>query len=119
MKTAFIKLLRNVRFSSVQINYKKSTRCTKLVQRGGMMNILRNPTTIKSLAKEINKACDEYLSLKLSEDKFKALIWHYGQAHGKKLFNGPELNSTLLNRIGKRRAALIEEMLKGFQIRII
>jgi uncharacterized protein (TIGR04540 family) len=97
-------------------NYTKGTR---LIQESIDMNILRNPTTIKALATEIIKACDSYLALRLSENSLRDLIWHYGQAHGTKIFNGNKLNPTILNRIGKKRAYLVEEMLNGFQFKML
>ena len=83
------------------------------------MEIIKNPTTIKLLSQEIIKACDLYLSLKLSEDKLRALVWYYGNNHGEKLFKVKDLNPTLLNRIGKKRASLIEKMLVGFQTKML
>lgn len=103
----------------VQKQKENNTKSTHLVQESANINILRNPTTVKALATEIIKACDSYLALRLSENSLRSLIWHYGQAHGNKLFNGNKLNPTILNRIGKKRAFLLEEMLKGFQMKIL
>lgn len=83
------------------------------------MELIKNPTTVKLLAQQIIKACDLYLSLKLSEDSLRELIIHYGKYHGDKLFRAHELNPTVLNRIGKRRASLLEKMLQGFQVSIL
>ena len=82
------------------------------------MEILKNPTTIRLLSQQIIIACDEYLSLKLSEQKLRELLLYYASNHGNKLFKGPELNPTVLNRIGKKRAELVERTLSGFQIRL-
>jgi uncharacterized protein (TIGR04540 family) len=86
---------------------------------GGAMEIIKNPTTVKMLSQQLIKACDQYLSLKLSEEKLKELIWYYGKYHGNKLFNDHELNPTVLNRVGKKRASLIRRMLCNFQISIL
>lgn len=83
------------------------------------MELIKNPTTVKLLAQQLIKACDLYLSLKLSEDRFKELIWYYGKYHGDKLFKAQQINPTVLNRIGKRRARLIEYVLCGFQVSIL
>lgn len=80
------------------------------------MEIIKNPTTVKLLSQQLIKACDFYLSQKISEDKLKELIWYYGKNHGDKLFRAKELNPTILNRIGKKRASLITIMLSGFQV---
>lgn len=83
---------------------------------GGYMEIIKNPTTVKLLAQQLIKACDLYLSLKISEESLKELIWYYGKYHGIKLFKAQELNPTVINRIGKRRADLVVRMLFGFQV---
>ncbi len=79
------------------------------------MNILRNPTTVKSLASQIIQACDGYIELKIPEKQFKELITHYASRHGKKLFAQNDLNPTIVNRIGKKRVELVNIMLSGFQ----
>jgi len=33
------------------------------------------------------------------------------------LFNAKELNPTVLNRIGKKRATLVEKLLSGYQLK--
>jgi len=83
------------------------------------MDIIKNPTTIKLLSQQLINACDQYLSLKLSEDKLKELIWYYGKYHGDKLFCVNDLNPTILNRVGKKRASLIRRILCDFQISIL
>jgi uncharacterized protein (TIGR04540 family) len=83
------------------------------------MEILKNPTTVKLLAAQLKRACDEYISLKIDEKKFKDLLIHYASAHGKKLFSINGFNSTIINRIGKKRIELINIMLSGFQMRLL
>jgi uncharacterized protein (TIGR04540 family) len=83
---------------------------------GKNMEFLRNPVTIKQLTVQINRACDCYLSQEYSEKSFKELIVYYAHNHGNKLFKANNFNPTLLNRIGKKRAALLEKTLSGFQI---
>lgn len=83
------------------------------------MEIIKNPTTIKLLSQQLIKACDQYLALGLSEDKLRELIWYYGKYHGNKLFKAQDLNPTILNRIGKKRAALILRILCNFQVSIL
>jgi uncharacterized protein (TIGR04540 family) len=79
------------------------------------MDILKNPTTVKSLADQIITACDGYIELKVPEKQLKELITHYASVHGKKLFSYKGLNPTIENRIGKKRAELVNIMLSGFQ----
>ncbi|MCM8900653.1 TIGR04540 family protein [Caldicoprobacter algeriensis] len=79
--------------------------------------ILRNPTTVKMLALQIKQAADDYIALKISENEFTELILYYARYHGKKMFSrAGDLNPTLLNRIGKKRAELVKIALTGFQM---
>lgn len=80
------------------------------------MEFLRNPTTIKQLSIQLISACDSYLSLQYKESDFNALVKYYASYHGEKLFTANSFNPTILNRIGKKRASLLERMLSGFQI---
>lgn len=82
------------------------------------MNILENPTTVKSLANQIITACDSYVELKIPEKQLRELIMHYASMHGKKLFSYNGLNPTILNRIGKKRTELVDIMLSGYQRRL-
>lgn len=84
------------------------------------MDILRNPTTVKLLARQLIVACDSYLSLSMPEKQLKELLFHFASQHPKKLFtlsgNSPGgLNPTIANRIGKKRCDLIQRLLEGFQ----
>jgi len=79
------------------------------------MEFLMYPTTVKMLAAEVNTACDAYLSRKMGAEDLKKLILHYASNYPEMLFNAQELNTTVLNRIGKKRAKLIEKMLEGYQ----
>lgn len=84
-----------------------------------MLDVLRNPTTIKLLATQINLACDYYISKKISEKQLKELVFHYANKHGKKLFDANGINPTIQNRIGKKRIELLELMLEGLQLTIV
>ncbi|MGF7186263.1 uncharacterized protein (TIGR04540 family) [Desulfitispora alkaliphila] len=80
---------------------------------------LRNPTTVKLLAKELILASDAYIAKQMDEIEYRELIVYYATYHGKKLFapNG-NLNPTVKDRIGRKRCGLVEVILKGFQITI-
>lgn len=80
--------------------------------------ILRNPTSVKMLAGQIITASDDYVARKMDEGQYQSLIIYYAKNHGKKLFSSSMpggLNPTVLNRIGKKRAELVEIMLRGYQ----
>ena len=83
------------------------------------MDILRNPTTVKLLASQIIKACDDYISMKITEKHFKEIIVHYALKHGTKLFCVKGFNPTIVNRIGKKRIELLNIMLENFQQRLL
>lgn len=83
------------------------------------MDILKNPTTVKSLASQIIAACDNYIALKMPEKQFRELITYYASQHGKKLFSKDGLNPTVAIRIGKKRSELVKIMLSGFQTRLV
>ena len=87
------------------------------------MDILRNPTTVKLLARQLIAACDAYLSFSMTEKQLKELLFHYASHHPRKLFtlSGKPpggLNSTIVNRIGKKRCDLIQLLLEGFQMKM-
>lgn len=83
------------------------------------LTILKNPTSIKLLATQINLACDDYISKKISEKQLRELIMYYASNHGKKLFSIEGLNPTIINRIGKKRMELVNIMLEGYQYKLV
>ncbi len=82
------------------------------------MDILRNPTSVKLLAAQIIKICDDYIALKITEKQLREFILHYATYHGKKLFSVNGFNPTVINRIGKKRLELLNIALEGFQQRL-
>jgi uncharacterized protein (TIGR04540 family) len=83
---------------------------------------LRNPTTVKTLAKQIITASDEYIGMRMVEKEYRELIFYFARYHGSKFFSYEtqgKLNPTIANRIGKRRVLLVELMLKGYQTTLI
>jgi len=83
------------------------------------IGILRNPTTVKVLAKEIIVASDSYIAKQMDEKEYRELIVYYATYHGKKLFsNNGSLNPTIKDRIGSKRCYLVKLMLQGLQISI-
>jgi uncharacterized protein (TIGR04540 family) len=80
------------------------------------MEFLMYPTTVKMLATEINAACNAYIARKIGGDELKKLIFHYATNYPEMLFNAQDLNPTVLNRIGKKRAKLLDKVFEGYQI---
>jgi uncharacterized protein (TIGR04540 family) len=83
------------------------------------MEFLLYPTTVKMLAAEIINVCDAYLSRKINHTELKSIILHFANNYPKMLFNAQDLNPTVLNRIGKKRAALVNKMLEGYQCKLL
>ena len=79
------------------------------------MEFVMYPTTVKMLATEIISACDAYVSRKIGAGDFRKVILHYASNYPEMLFNAQDLNPTILNRIGKKRANLVNKMLEGYQ----
>ena len=77
------------------------------------------PTTIKMLASEIISACDAYVSRKITAEHLKKVIWQFAEHSPNMLFSADNLNPTVLNRIGKKRAVLINKLLEGYQQRLL
>lgn len=82
------------------------------------MGYIKNPKSVKALAKELIKICDLYWTGNESEEILKSYI-NYVARHNKLLENnGKELNRTIRTIIGKRRVALISIMLDGYQLQL-
>lgn len=79
------------------------------------MQYIQHPTTVKMLIEEINRACDDYISRKITDAELKSIVITWANTSGDKLFDGPRFNPTVTQRVGKKRLKLIEAMLKGFQ----
>lgn len=80
---------------------------------------IRNPRSLKLLAKEIIRITDDYWTGKIDESILRDYI-HYVASNTKLLANnGTDLNITVKLAIGKKRIALVMKMLEGYQIRII
>lgn len=86
---------------------------------GTIDEIIYNPVTVKHMASQIILAVDGYLSKKIPERALKELILHYASRHGRLLFSRGGLNPTILNRIGKKRAIIVNIALEGFQNTIL
>jgi len=83
------------------------------------IQFIANPLTVKQMAAQLNAACDAYISMKLSEDALRELLYHYANTHGRKLFGiNKDLNPTIAKIIGKKRKELVTIMLSGLQITI-
>lgn len=83
-----------------------------------MLDIIKNPRTVKGLAGEIIRVCDGYWSRSLKEDEAKEYIRYWSQYESIKLFRGGKLNSTITKIVGKRRIELVKRWLQGTQISI-
>jgi len=79
-------------------------------------NYIMHPSSVKGLAAEITKACNDYHARQLSEQELKRVIRHWANSYGAMLFAGPDcFNPTIVKVIGAKRLRLMETMLGGFQ----
>lgn len=83
-----------------------------------MSDILRNPKTVKDLAKEIISVCDGYWSRQIDADEAKEVILYWSKFQAKKLFKGTDFNPTIKKIIGKQRIELLNDFLQGTQIEL-
>lgn len=79
-------------------------------------NYLLYPQSKHELATELIILCDDYHERSLSGQDLQNYILHYATASKKHLFDGPNLNKTILAKISKKRAELILELLCGHQL---
>ncbi len=68
------------------------------------------------LAKEINRAFDDYWNRVLSEIELKELLWKWASTG--KLLKGDSYNKTVEKLCGKERIKIIDKLLEGYQRRI-
>ena len=83
-----------------------------------MTSIIKNPKTVKDLAREIIKVCDGYWGRELSEQAGRDYIIYWSLNEGKKLYKGNEINPTIKLIIGKKRVELLEKWSEGVQIKL-
>lgn len=74
---------------------------------------MQYPGTVKGLAEEIKKACDDYFEKRITNDRIKQIIEWYASSQSDKLFVGDQLNTTITKIIGKRRVRLVNDLLQG------
>jgi len=80
---------------------------------------LAYPTSVKELAYEIKKACNDYKTRRIGNAQLQEIILWYAQNCPDKLFNGDNYNPTLTTIIGKKRIAILNALLDGYQQRIL
>ena len=61
------------------------------------------------------RSCDAYRGRIISSDDLKQIILHYANKYPTKLFNGAELNPTITLMLRKKRVAIVNDMLSGYQ----
>ncbi len=76
---------------------------------------MQYPTTVKALAYEIKKACNDYTARKINNDQIREIIFWYATKVPDKLFSAEKLNPTVIAIIGKKRERLVNDLLDGYQ----
>lgn len=77
---------------------------------------IRFPKTVVDLAKEINMAVDAYWNREITEAELKELIWCW--AGTRMLLKADDYNITAKRLCGKKRMALVDKLLIGYQHKI-
>ena len=78
-------------------------------------NYILYPSTIKALAEEIKRACNDYNARRINNDEIKEVINWYAENQADKLFAAEEINPTISKIIGKKRVNLINILLESPQ----
>lgn len=80
------------------------------------LDYIKYPPTTKILIQEIKRACDDYISRKISENELKNIIWTWADNVGEKMFSGScEFSPTITQRVGAKRLTIVNHMLDGHQ----
>ena len=74
---------------------------------------MRYPATVKALAEEIKKACNDYNARQISNDRIKEIIDWYAENQPDKLFAADQINPTVSKIIGKKRLRLVNDLLEA------
>ncbi|MCT4563769.1 MAG: TIGR04540 family protein [Maledivibacter sp.] len=82
------------------------------------MDIQRHPSSVLKLSHEMKKVIDAYWSRDITEEEMREYIIYFANYEKEKLFHGPEYSPTIKQRLGKRRIALIDKILQGFQTKL-
>ena len=81
-----------------------------------LMDYMQHSPTVTALIEEINRAYDDYISLKITDTELKSIVRKWAHNSVDKLFAGSEqFNPTVLQRVGKKRVKLIIQMVSDFQ----
>ena len=73
---------------------------------------IQYPSTVKTLAEELVKACDDYNARKINNDRIKEIILWYASSQSDKLFAAEQINPTVKKIIGKKRVRLVNDLLR-------
>lgn len=76
------------------------------------------PLTVVALAEEIKKAVDDYKKREIDNKEIKEIMLWYANTVPDKLFAGEKYNVTISKICGKRRLALVDTLLDGYQHRL-
>lgn len=72
------------------------------------------PRTIKALATELVHVIDDYCEKKIEGEQLMNIIVHWNDTSGHNILVGPnQYNSTITQRLGKKRLHLLKSMLSG------
>lgn len=79
------------------------------------MEYVKYPTTVKQIANELIRVCNEYKMRKIGNEELKEIVLYYSTKFPEKLFSGSEINPTIKKIVGKKREEIINKLLEGYQ----
>lgn len=79
-------------------------------------NYLQYPSTVKELAAELIKVCDDYKSRRITNSEIREIIAWYATETPEMLFAFDEINPTVRKIIGKRRERVVVSLLPDVEV---
>lgn len=79
---------------------------------------LKYPKSVVAFAEELKRVIDDYSARKINNDELKEIALWYAEKCSDKLFQGQDYNITVRRIVGKRRLAVLNMILDGYQLTI-
>lgn len=100
------------------MRYRKGVLFMGSVKKPEKRELIRNPKTMKDLAKEIINCIDLYWCGDITEAECREYINYTARHHKLLAKNGTDINPTVKIVIGARRVELLEKFLEGYQLQL-
>lgn len=76
---------------------------------------LKHPHTVRGLAEEMIKVCNDHKNRVINDDVMKEIITFWATYESEKMFKENDFNSSIVQIIGIRRIRLLNKFLIDFQ----